>query len=98
LPGWELRLAEAGGPEAVDEFSFVVEAIPHDLPPDLDATQRLCSQVFLLATWYLELAVVRLLGYQGEYHSRLRLGGWIHDTELVPWSTSDDQDLLLPCR
>jgi hypothetical protein len=286
LPGWELRLAEAGGPEAVDEFSFVVEAIPHDLPLGLDAAERLCSQVFLLlslvagaeigvgpavgmdaagrvvwadwgaprfqpepvwrwcpehlvnqalpalavgwsslagdpalqrvieradshllaangpgvldvripvacsglellgwavlqrrqwltrdglgrlpaagrvrlllqwagipvglptqlgalaarrgrlgqpdvagpelvfdvrnslvhppkrieepewpdnaelleawllATWYLELAVVRLLGYQGEYHSRLRLGGLIFDTELVPWSTSRDQ-------
>jgi hypothetical protein len=48
LSGWDLRLAEAGGPEAVDDFSFVVEAIPHDLPLDLDATERLCSQVFLL--------------------------------------------------
>jgi hypothetical protein len=48
LSGWDLRLAEAGGPKAVDDFSFVVEATPHDLPLDLDATERLCSQVFLL--------------------------------------------------
>jgi hypothetical protein len=48
LSGWELRLAEAGGPEALEDFSFVVEAIPHDLPLDLDATERLSSQVFLL--------------------------------------------------
>jgi hypothetical protein len=48
LSGWELRLAEAGGPTAVDDFSFVVEAIPHGLPLDLAATERLCSQVFLL--------------------------------------------------
>jgi len=48
LSGWDLRLAEAGGPKAVDDFSFVVEAIPHDLPLGLDATERLCSQVFLL--------------------------------------------------
>jgi hypothetical protein len=48
LSGWDLRLAEVGGPTAVDEFSFVVEAIPRDLPFDLDATERLCSQVFLL--------------------------------------------------
>jgi hypothetical protein len=32
----------------VNDFSFVIEAIPHDLPLDLDATERLCSQVFLL--------------------------------------------------
>jgi hypothetical protein len=48
LSGWELSLAEAGGPTAADDFSFVVEAIPHGLPLDLDATERLCSQVFLL--------------------------------------------------
>jgi hypothetical protein len=38
LSGWDLRLAEAGGPEAVDDFSFVVEAIPHDLPLDLNVS------------------------------------------------------------
>jgi hypothetical protein len=48
LSGWDLRLAEAGGPKAVDDFSFVVEAIPHDLPLGLDATERLVDQVFLL--------------------------------------------------
>ncbi len=48
LSGWDLRLAEAGGPKAVDEFSFVVEAIPHERPLGLDATERLCNQVFLL--------------------------------------------------
>jgi hypothetical protein len=48
LPGWDLRLAEAGGPKAVEDFSFVVEAIPHDRSPGLDAMERLCSQVFLV--------------------------------------------------
>jgi hypothetical protein len=49
-------------------------------------------EAWQLATWYLELVVVRLLGYQGEYRSRLRLEGWTYDTELVPWSTSHDQE------
>jgi hypothetical protein len=48
-------------------------------------------EAWQLATWYLELAVIRLLGYEGEYVSRLRLGGWDLDTEPVPWSTSRDQ-------
>jgi hypothetical protein len=45
-------------------------------------------ETWQLATWYLELAVLRLLGYEGEYLSRLRLGGWEFDTEPVPRSTS----------
>jgi hypothetical protein len=49
-------------------------------------------EAWQLATWYLELAVIRLLGYEGEYVSRLRLGGWDLDTETVPWSTSRDQE------
>jgi hypothetical protein len=48
LSGWDLRLAEAGGPKALDDFSFVIEATPHNLPLDRDATERLCSHVFLL--------------------------------------------------
>jgi hypothetical protein len=45
-------------------------------------------EAWQLATWYLELAVLRLLGYRGEYVSRLRLEGWVVDIEVVPWSTS----------
>ena len=48
-------------------------------------------ETWQLATWYLELAVLRLLGYEGEYLSRLRLGGWEFDTETVPWSTSSQK-------
>lgn len=48
LSEWDLRLVEANGPRAVGDFSFVVEAIPHDLPLSLDAIERLSSQVFLL--------------------------------------------------
>jgi hypothetical protein len=48
------------------------------------------SLAWQLATWYLELAVLRLLSYQGDYVSRLRLGGWDFDTETVPLSMSRD--------
>jgi hypothetical protein len=50
-------------------------------------------EAWQLATWYLEPAVVRLLGYQGEYVSRLQLEGWSGDTEPVPWSKSRDQGI-----
>jgi hypothetical protein len=58
-------------------------------------------EAWQLATWYLELAVVRLLGYQGEYVLPLRLEGWIEDTEIVHFSTSrqkGDQPKPLGCH
>jgi hypothetical protein len=39
-----------------------------------------------LATWYLELVLLRLLEYEGEYWSRLRLGRREDDVEPVPWA------------
>lgn len=43
-------------------------------------------QAWQLATWYLELGLLRTLGYNGEYWSRLRLGRSAHDLEPVPWA------------
>lgn len=61
-----------------------------DIEPEWPDRDELL-EAWQLAAWYLELAVVRLLGYEGEYVSRLRLEGWIGDTEIVPWSVSRDQ-------
>ncbi|MDX6708811.1 MAG: hypothetical protein QOI48_4657 [Solirubrobacteraceae bacterium] len=41
-----------------------------------------------LANWYLELAVLRELDYEGKYWSRLRLGRQAADLEPVPWAGS----------
>lgn len=41
-----------------------------------------------LTAWYLELVILRLLNYRGEYASRLRLRGWEGDTEPLPWISS----------
>jgi hypothetical protein len=40
-----------------------------------------------LATWYLQLAILRLLDYRGQYSSRLALGRMESDTEAVPWAS-----------
>jgi hypothetical protein len=42
-----------------------------------------------LATWGLELAIVRLLGYEGTYTSRLRLNQPGSGSEPVPWASSE---------
>jgi hypothetical protein len=38
-----------------------------------------------LATWYLELGILRLLEYRGNYTSRLQPLGWSGQTVPVPW-------------
>jgi hypothetical protein len=43
------------------------------------------TQSWQLATWYLELVVLRILGYSGSYWSRLRLHRWYNDLEQLPW-------------
>jgi len=40
---------------------------------------------FRLANLYLELALLRILNYNGEYMSRLQLTGWTWKTEPMPW-------------
>jgi hypothetical protein len=50
-------------------------------------TQDELFQCWQLATWYLELTLLRLLRFEGEYKSRLQLGGWEGDVEPLPWMT-----------
>jgi hypothetical protein len=38
-----------------------------------------------LSAWYLELSIIRVLGYSGEYSSRLNSAGSRDKTEPVPW-------------
>ena len=43
-------------------------------------------EAWQLTMWYLELSILRLLGYRGNYTSRLQLHGWSGRTEPVPWT------------
>jgi hypothetical protein len=86
-----LSKPDLAGPELVfDVRNSLVHPPKRIEEPDWPDHDELV-EAWQLATWYLELAVVRLLGYQGEYVSRLRLEGWIGDTDLVPWSASRDR-------
>lgn len=42
-------------------------------------------EAWQLATWYLDLILLRLLSYNDEYWSRLRLNRYDADLEAVPW-------------
>jgi hypothetical protein len=94
LPARRGRLGQPdmAGPELIfDVRNSLVHPPKRIDEPEWPASNEL-FEAWQLATWYLELAVIRLLGYQGEYGSRLRLGGWVYDTEPVPWSASHDQE------
>jgi hypothetical protein len=90
--GGRLSQSDVAGPELIFDVRNNLVHPPKriDEPEWPDRAQLL--EAWQLATWYLELALLRLLGYEGEYVSRLRLGGWDFDTEPVPWSTSRDQE------
>lgn len=44
-------------------------------------------EAWQLATWYLELTILRLIDYRGPYASRLVLGKRENETEPVPWAS-----------
>ncbi|MFG3682779.1 hypothetical protein ACGF5H_22000 [Micromonospora chalcea] len=45
-------------------------------------------ETWQLAMWYLELLILRLLGYEGDYISRLKLSGTVFETVRPPWVAS----------
>lgn len=78
--GWE-------GPEILFDLR---NAMVHP-PKHLDNVQwpegEELVDAWLLGTWYLELALLRVLGYDGEYWSRVRLNRPAGALEPVPWAS-----------
>jgi hypothetical protein len=42
-------------------------------------------EAWQLSAWYLELLLLRQVGFSGRYASRLKLPRWVGDVEAVPW-------------
>lgn len=54
--------------------------------------KRVADELFVweglqLGTWYLEMLLLALVGYNGMYLPRCRQGGWASDTAKVPWAS-----------
>jgi hypothetical protein len=82
-PDWD-------GPEILmDVRHWLVH--PTKLPGNLDAPDKNeLIEAWQLATWYLDLTILRQLGYASDYSSRLHLGQWEGLVEPVPWATTGD--------
>ncbi len=75
-----------GGPEIVFNVrNRLVHPPSSHRDPEWPSQGELADS-WQLATWYLQMAVLRLLGYAGGHWSRLRLGRSSMDIEPVPWS------------
>jgi hypothetical protein len=79
---------DSAGPELVFDIRNRVVHPPKRLTDPEWPTSDELFEGWQLATWYLELAILRVLGYSGEYATRLQLGGWEGQTEPVPWSVA----------
>lgn len=74
------------GPEVVFSVRNKLVHPPNHIDELEWPTKQEMIEAWQLAGWYLELGVLRLLGYDGLYWSRLRLGRGEWDVEPVPWA------------
>ena len=76
----------AGGPEVLWGVRNKLVHPPNRLDnPEWPSSEEL-AECWQLANWFLELVVLRVLGYEDQYWSRLRLGRYGADVEQVPWA------------
>ncbi len=74
-PNWD-------GPTAVAE---VRNALVHPKKADELREAQVMADVWMLALWYLELTILRVIGYENVYSNRLR-DRWAGDVDPVPWA------------
>jgi hypothetical protein len=76
---------EWGGPEVLFVLRNRLVHPPRNLKdPEWPSPDEMMS-AWLLGTWYLELGILRALGYDGDYLSRIRPSPSPHDLVPVPW-------------
>lgn len=87
LTAWRGRQGRphVAGPELIFEVRNRVVHPPKRLSDPEWLQPDELWEAFRLATWYLELALLRILNYNGEYVSCLQLTGWTWKTEPMPW-------------
>lgn len=80
-----------GGPEVLFNVRNLLIHPPKKLDdPDWPDTEEMV-EAWQLATWYLQLAILRIFGYRGDYGSRLRLPRSEMAVEPVPWAVNTSE-------
>lgn len=84
--------ADWAGPEVVFNVRNALVHPPKQITDPEWPEWKELVEAWQLATWYLEVVLLRVLGYQGEYTSRLQLRGWEGQTEPLPWNGTPEAD------
>jgi hypothetical protein len=78
------RELNLNGPEALAETR---NSIVHPGHKQKDKLASVMFEVWNLGLWYIELILLHLFGFGGEYANRLKPDQSIGEVELVPWAT-----------
>ena len=82
---------DADGKEFADAFHVIAD-IRNQLvhaKKKRNLKPRATLHAWNLSQWYVEMCLLRLMKYQGEYANRLRLRKWAGETEPVPWAKAE---------
>lgn len=71
------------GPNAITEIRNDVVHAKRKYRSEFSPT---CTQAWNLGLWYVEMVLLRLFGYSGEYSNRLVADKWVGQREKVPWA------------
>ncbi|MFT7837782.1 hypothetical protein Q5530_16730 [Saccharothrix sp. BKS2] len=85
------RFAQAQAPNGADgptAVSRVRNRLVHPKMPrdEVHGLTGLLTDTWLLTRHYLNLLILKWLGYSGSYQTVLGPGGWAGDTHPVPWA------------
>jgi len=67
-------------------LTFIRNRLVHPPKPTPVQDKVPYYEAYCLAKWYLELAVLSVCGYKGEYSNRTRFRRWVGQVEKVPWA------------
>ncbi len=78
------------GPESFVRIRNAIVHANEDKRKTLSKIPNLARyEALQLGLWYVELALLRILGFNGKYTNRCKGGGWVgQHEETVPWQTS----------
>lgn len=85
LAGWRPGGKTLDGPWAIVELrNQLIHSRPQPTAEPIDYGPRV--DAWKLATWYVELAILRLCGYGGVYRDRIRGEPYVDAVDPVPWA------------
>jgi hypothetical protein len=74
--------------DAPDAITLIRNALVH---PSAERTRPEVAlrDAWTLSLWLIELAILRVCNYMGEYGNRVKVGRWVGQVEGVPWRPRD---------